>query len=73
MKKDEKQLLKECQRWEGACMPAMDIAFLLEIDDKRAAYILNKWIKKNWYECGVSIRHGWLTKEGINAKQTQDP
>jgi hypothetical protein len=34
------------------------------VNHKRAYYLLDKWVNKGWYEYGVSIAAGWLTKEG---------
>jgi hypothetical protein len=34
---------------------------------KRQMYILKKWLDKNWWDCGVTIRSGWLTDEGLVA------
>lgn len=36
------------------------------MNDKRAAYILEKWSDKGWYDYGVSLRAGWLTTEGLS-------
>lgn len=33
--------------------------------DKKLMYYLDKWIKKGFWECGVSVRSGWFTEEGI--------
>ncbi len=42
-----------------------DLVTELGMNEKRAAYILEKWYDKGWYECGVSIMAGWLTEEGM--------
>ncbi|MDI6808289.1 MAG: hypothetical protein QME66_04810 [Candidatus Eisenbacteria bacterium] len=34
------------------------------IHHKRAYYLLEKWIGRGFYEYGVSLDLGWLTREG---------
>lgn len=31
---------------------------------KRGLYILAKWVRRGWWDCGVSLRSGWLTPKG---------
>lgn len=33
----------------------------MEMNHKRACYILGKWTDRGWYEYGVNILYGWLT------------
>lgn len=28
---------------------------------KRQSYILSKWVARGWWDCGVSLRSGWVT------------
>lgn len=47
------------------------ICYLREIvqgvgmNEKRAAYIFEKWESKGWLECGVSVMAGWLADKGM--------
>lgn len=69
MKPDEAAFLKEL----AASRPrptreapfATDIGVRLGLHPKRAHYLLEKWLDKGWWECGVSVRSGWLTGEGL--------
>jgi len=42
-----------------------EIISISGIDDKRVYYILEKWDRKGWYQCGVSLYSGWLTIEKL--------
>ncbi len=33
--------------------------------DKRGLYILGKWEARGWWDCGVTLRSGWLTDKGL--------
>jgi hypothetical protein len=69
VKDDERQLLDELQ-WQvskGRRPYVRQVVADLEINGKRAAYILEKWSRKGWYEYGVSVMAGWLTEKGISA------
>ena len=48
-----------------------DIAKELDIPEKRAHYWLEKWIRKGWFECGVSVRTGWLTDSAPNPEDLE--
>lgn len=75
MKPDERQLLRrlaELQPGYGKRRPpewafATDVGVALGMAEKRAAYVLDKWAGKGWWEYGVSLRTGWLTPEGFAA------
>ncbi len=67
MKQDEKELLERLQKRTAEDPNPPYVRQLvrdLGMNEKRAAYILEKWYGKGWYECGVSIMAGWLTEEG---------
>ena len=71
MKSDEKGLLlalAEQPKDASRIMPR-DVAGHLGIPEKRAEYILNKWIGKGWFECGVSVFSGWLLPKGLEEAQ----
>jgi hypothetical protein len=36
------------------------------IAEKRAHYLLKKWVRKGWYDYGTVIDGGWLTEAGKN-------
>lgn len=44
---------------------ATTIGHELGIHPKRVCYLLEKWADKGWWECGVSLRTGWLTAKGL--------
>ncbi len=70
MKLDERQLLVLlAQRNEEPRRPfATHLATeALKIHPKRTEYLLEKWVSKGWWECGVSLRTGWLTEKGLAA------
>ena len=35
------------------------------IANKKCHYYLNKWIEKGYYNYGVALDKGWITKKGI--------
>lgn len=43
----------------------------IEINHKRALYILEKNCDKGYYEFGISLDTGWLTPKGIEFIETQ--
>ena len=72
MKPDEVLFLKELCRMQYARRRpndefATDVGVRLGLHEKRAAYMLEKWSGKGWWECGVSLRTGWLTEKGLEA------
>lgn len=75
MKPDEALLLatlaRERPRQSGDGF-ATDVATRLGIHPKRAEYLLDKWVSKGWFECGVSLRSGWLTEAGLAAAQSPE-
>ena len=44
---------------------ATDIGVRLGIPVKRAEYLLKKWSRRGWWNCGVSLRSGWLEAPGL--------
>lgn len=40
-----------------------DVIASLDINEKRALYLLDKWSDRGWYEWGVVIDGGWFTPE----------
>lgn len=68
MKQDEQELLAAMR--ERAALGergyVRDVVGWLCLNDKRAAYILEKWTNKGWYDYGVNVFAGWLTDEGMN-------
>lgn len=69
MKPDERALLDELQRQSaGGRQPYVRcVVSGLGMNWKRAAYILQKWEQRGWYDYGVSVLAGWLTEEGKQA------
>lgn len=71
MKDDEKRFLKLMQarcNLEGMRREfprAIIAAKNSPVSRKRAAYILEKWLGKGWYNYGVSLDTGWMTREGM--------
>ncbi len=39
----------------------------VDMIEKRAMAMLDKWDRKGWWEYGVSLRSGWLTAKGLVA------
>lgn len=63
---DEARLLAQVQRLQ----PAADLRQVVAemgMAPKRAAYLLEKWMARGWYTCGVSIWCGWLEAVGRRA------
>lgn len=44
---------------------ATDVGVEMGIPINRVVYILKKWSNKDWWNYGVSLRTGWLTKKGL--------
>jgi len=66
VKDDEKEfaqtILKACETEE---LPYLrEIAKNLNINEKRAAFIVSKWESKGWLDCGINPLAGWLTEKG---------
>jgi len=69
MKPDERKLLDELQRQykRGARPPVWEVISEIGMNEKRAAYICEKWAGKGWYDYGVNVLFGWLKDEGLKA------
>jgi hypothetical protein len=67
MKFDEMKLLTEIQRRQknGEHPYVREVVADIGMNGKRAAYLCEKWTDKGWYEYGVNVLAGWLTKEGL--------
>lgn len=65
MKEDEMQLLSEIQaRLQCGEKPYIrEVVASIGLNEKRAAYICQKWAEKGWYDYGVSVLAGWLTEK----------
>jgi len=37
---------------------------------KRAWYLLGKWADKGWYDYGVTLDLGWMTREGYKVAES---
>ena len=66
MKNDERVLLDEIKNVGKDCY-VRSIVHRLGMNEKRAAYICDKWTRKGWYNYGVNVLAGWLTDEGVEA------
>jgi hypothetical protein len=73
MKSDELELLLKLYEasLNAYCEPKQmifpcDIIKQINMNTKRAFFILNKWVDNNWLEYGTSVFYGWLTSNGIN-------
>lgn len=81
MKEDERNFLKVLQTKtktrespnQKTNPDILSICEELNLNHKRAAYILYKWDKKGWYDYGVNIMFGWLTNEGLAACPNPNP
>lgn len=40
-----------------------EIAEILGMPPNRMYYLLEKWVDKDWWEYGVSLRCGWFTED----------
>ena len=66
MKPDERALMLELARLPHIRHEfATDVGIALGIHVNRVEYILDKWAGKDWWDCGVSLRTGWLTEKGL--------
>lgn len=69
MKEDEQIFLINLQNMTipGKKIPRVrELILEMDMNEKRAVYILDKWTSKGLYDYGVSILCGWLTAEGMN-------
>lgn len=64
MKDDEISYLMVLCAHRGVYSPRELYSFL-KLPPKRALYILNKLVRKGFYDYGVSLDTGWLTDEGV--------
>ena len=69
VKSDERELLDACKSRPEEF--PREIMKTMSINRKRALYLLDKWADKGWYEYGTSLDLGWLTKEGIEAAESE--
>lgn len=71
MKDDERQFLRDAiaARATGECVRDFINSDRCVIHHKRAWYLLEKWVRKSWYDYGVSLDLGWFTEEGITASK----
>jgi len=37
------------------------------MNENRACYIFTKWARRGWSDSDISLRHSWLTSEGVEA------
>ena len=64
MKPDETALYEAIKQRGKSMNPSVwEIVKSLGMNEKRAAYILNKWTDKGKYNWGVNVFYGWLEKE----------
>lgn len=73
MKEDEKKLFNEILKlqktpYNNSVGSVYEIVKNLKMNEKRAAYICEKWYTKGWYEYGVNVLFGWLTDEAPKDK-----
>lgn len=74
MKNDEREFLQWLQKrtLEDPNQPYVRQLILdMGMNEKRAAYICEKWTNKGWYDYGVNVLAGWLTEEGMNKEITR--
>lgn len=73
MKPDERLFLLAVSRLPTELAPVLpvsgprsprDVMVVMDMDGKRAAYLLRKWTHKGLYEYGVNLELGWLTETG---------
>jgi hypothetical protein len=70
MKADERELMTlAAKRHAGPFNPGQapfldELAQQIGMHPKRAIGIAEKWTRRNWWDCGVSTRAGWLTPLG---------
>jgi hypothetical protein len=66
MKDDEKELLIAIYN-RAAYESVREVIDRLDINHKRAWYLLGKFEARGWYNSGVTHDLGWLTEEGKEA------
>jgi hypothetical protein len=65
VKDDERALLAIMQDRNPQDIYPRQIVRDLGMDEKRGAYILEKWAGQGRYDYGVSVMAGWLTPKGL--------
>ena len=61
---DEEALFRRLARYKPGTVFPYTIVEELKLVPKAARATLEKWYRKGWFESGVSIETGWLTKAG---------
>ena len=64
IKADEVELMANVLDNEGRLSRRMHALLTLDGVFPRAGYVINKWVKKGWWEYRVSLFTGWLTEKG---------
>lgn len=72
IKGDESELaahvLEACGDASHIAIAGWEVARQLGMHYKRARYLFrDKWADREWWDYGVSWRHGWLTPAGVDA------
>lgn len=67
MKQDERDFLLAV--YQKPNEKPRTIGEALGLDQNRIAYLCGKWADKGWYEFGVAVDMGWLTREGREAAE----
>lgn len=62
---DEEALFRRLARYKPGMVFPYTVVEELKLIPKAARATLEKWYRKGWFESGVSIETGWLTKEGL--------
>lgn len=65
-KEDERLLLRTLQSMDRPYV--REVVRQLGINEKRAAYICDKWADRRWYDYGVNVLAGWLEGDGLTAQ-----
>jgi hypothetical protein len=73
MKQDELDLLVALGKELDEFGKAKIIGKTILMHNNRLNYILNKWIDKGWWECGIGPQSGWFTDEGKRVVKSLDP
>lgn len=60
-------LILRCDKYYRIGTPVRETIAGLNMHRKRAAYILEKWVGRGWYDYGVCVDLGWLTPEGMKS------
>lgn len=71
MKPDEKALLLAILH-KSETEFVRDVIARLNMNEKRACYLLYKWSDKGWYDYGVTVDMGWLEPKGIEVARSLD-